>query len=52
MKKIQNNQIYITKIYKKEDVEYAGPEISASSWEDAEKQALAQGVILVGKLDD
>jgi uncharacterized protein YdeI (BOF family) len=42
---------YITAI-KKEDGEYEGPEIRASSWEEAETAAQEQGVVLVGELGD
>lgn len=45
---------YITEKIVREATRYgffAGPEIQATSWEDAEKKAIEQGVILVGKLD-
>ncbi len=45
-KKMKKKRTYITEVIKKEEVKYEGPEISASSWEDAEKQ----GAILVGEL--
>ena len=42
-------KVYVTSIFK-EEVEYEGPEISASSWTDAEKQAEKQGAIVIGEL--
>lgn len=43
-------QTFITEITK-EDGKYAGPEIYALSWTEAETLAQQQGVTLVGMLD-
>ena len=40
---------FITEVEKNGE-KYAGPEINALSWEDAENQAQEQGVVLVGEL--
>lgn len=42
---------FITSVIKTEEVEYEGPKINASSWENAERQAQEQGVNLIGALD-
>ena len=44
-----NKKIYITEIEKKDGL-YEGPQIQASSWEEAEKKAQELGVVLVGEL--
>jgi len=46
-------QTYITEKIVREPKRYglfAGPEIQALNWENAEKQAKEQGLILVGKV--
>ena len=43
------NKQYITSIFK-DGIEYAGQEISASSWEEAETRAKEQDIILIGEL--
>ena len=44
---------YITEIVKRTEKEYGffeGPQIMASSWQDAERQAREKGVTLIGQL--
>ena len=44
---------FVTEVIRKTEAEYGfyeGPEISALSWEDAQRQATEQGAVVIGEL--